>query len=253
MSLLEGVWVALAMIRANKLRAFFTVLGTLVGVTFLIAVVSLIEGMNAYVEKEVKAAIFGVNTVMLRRLPETESPPEELVREWMRRPQLTFQDAAWLEQRMETPGTFALSASTGGQVASAAGRDVQNVTTHGTSASYFQVRETVIESGRPFTQAEFERGAPVAVIGRDIASALFDDSDPLGREIRIRGLPFRVVGVMEKRGSLFGMSQDNVTIAPITSTLGALLAEARKGSIGEVTFQVPKRPTWSQRAPSWKS
>ena len=93
MNLLEGVRIALAMIRTNKLRATFTVLGTVVGVTFLIAVITLIEGMNAYVEKEFKGAIYGVNTVLVRRFPAVNVNVESSQwRDWVRRPRLTLDD-----------------------------------------------------------------------------------------------------------------------------------------------------------------
>jgi putative ABC transport system permease protein len=238
--LFEGVRIALAMIRANKLRAFFTVLGTVVGVTFLIAVITLIEGMNTYVETQFKATIYGVNTIQLRRTPSVNGDvPREVWREWMRRPRVTFEDAAWLEERMQTPGTFALSASKVGKAQGPRGQEIDNVFIHGTSASYFQVREMVIESGRAFTPQEDERGTSVVVIGKDVAEALFEAGDPIGKEIRINHFPYRVIGVLEKQGSLFGMSLDNVAIAPLRSDLEAFVTGNRPGTVDELTFKVP--------------
>jgi putative ABC transport system permease protein len=243
MRIRDGFWMAFDAIRAHKLRGFFTVLGTVVGVTFLIAVITLIEGMDRYVEKEFKGAIFGVNTVTLRRRPSVVTDGNEAQwREWSRRPRISFDDAAWLETRMETPGTLALSATNITKVLGPRGREAENVWVTGASASYFQVREMVLEQGRPFTPQEAERGAPVVVIGRDVADALFEDRDPIGQELRIRNFPYRVIGVLEKQGKLFGMSLDNLAIAPIKSDLDGFVNNGRKGYVDELTYKVPDAP-----------
>ncbi|HEX2203387.1 MAG TPA: ABC transporter permease, partial [Longimicrobium sp.] len=226
-------------IRGHKLRGFFTVLGTVVGVTFLIAVITLIEGMDSYVEKEFKGAIYGVNTVTLRRRPSVVTDGNEAQwREWARRPRISFQDAEYLEGRMETPGTVAISATEITKAEGPRGREVENVMVTGASASYFQVREMVLDEGRPFTRQEADRGLPVAVIGQDVATTLFEGRSPLGQEIRIQGFPYRVIGVLEKQGRLFGMSLDNVAIAPIRSPLNGFVNNGRKGYVDELTYKV---------------
>lgn len=239
MGALEGLRIALTVIRTNKLRAFFTVLGTVVGVTFLIAVITLIEGMNSYVEDEFKATVFGVNTVEVRRSPSVNvNVSEEQWREWMRRPRLSFDDADWLEARMETPGVVSLSASNTGTATGPRGREVENVWVTGATASYFQVREMAIGAGRPFTRQEADRGTPVVVIGRDVADALFENRDPVGQEIRIRNFPYQVIGVLERQGKLLGMSLDNVAIAPIRSNLQDFVTRSRRGTVDQLTFKV---------------
>jgi putative ABC transport system permease protein len=239
MRMLEAMRMALEAIRAHKLRGFFTVLGTVFGVTFLIAVITLIEGMNQYVEKEFKGAIYGVNTVTLRRRPSiTTDGDEARWREWGRRPRLTFDDAEWLERRMETPGVLALSAMNTGKALGPRGREVENVWITGATSSYFQVREMALEQGRPFSRNEADRGLPVVVIGQDVAAALFEGRNPIGQEIRLRNFPYRVIGVIEKQGKLFGMSLDNVAIAPIRSDLNGFVNNGRKNTVDEVTFKV---------------
>ena len=230
---------ALEAIRAHKLRGFFTVLGTVFGVTFLIAVITLIEGMNRYVEKEFKGAVYGVNTVTLRRRPSIVTDGDEAQwREWRRRPRLSFDDADWLEQRMQTPGVLALSAVTTGKAIGPRGREAEQVWITGASASYFQVRDMQLTEGRAFARTEADRGLPVVVIGQDVAQALFQGQSPLGREIRIRNFPYRVIGVIAKQGKLFGMSLDNVAIAPIRSDLDGYVNNGRKGFVDEITFRV---------------
>ncbi len=239
MNLGEAIRTALEMIWAHKLRSFFTVLGTVVGVTFLIAVITLIQGMNSYVEDEFAGQIFGINSVLIRRTPSVQmDPSRETRREWARRPLLTFDDAEWLRERIESPGSMAISATSGGRVDGPDGRSIEGVRITGASASYFRVRSTELSQGRVFQEQEDERGLPVVVIGADVADRLFENVSPLGKTIRIRGFPYQVIGVMERQGSLFGMSLDNQVIAPAKSRLNGFVN--RKDVVGEMTFQVPE-------------
>jgi putative ABC transport system permease protein len=234
----EAIRTALEMIWAHKLRSFFTVLGTVVGVTFLIAVITLIQGMNAYVEDEFAGQIFGINSVLIRRTPSVQmDPSRETRREWGRRPVLTFDDTEWLQERIESPGSMAISATSGGRVDGPDGRSIEGVRITGASASYFQVRSTALSQGRVFQEVEAERGLPVVVIGSEVADRLFGNTPALGKTIRIRGFPYQVIGVMERQGSLFGMSLDNQVIAPARSRLNGFVN--RKDVVGEMTFQVP--------------
>lgn len=234
----EAIRTALEMIWAHKLRSFFTVLGTVVGVTFLIAVITLIQGMNSYVEDEFAGQIFGINSVLIRRTPSVQmDPSRETRREWARRPLLTFQDAEWLQERIESPGSMAISATSGGRIDGPDGRSIEGVRITGASASYFRVRSTEISQGRVFQEQEDERGLPVVVVGADVADRLFENVSPLGKTIRIRGFPYQVIGVMERQGSMFGMSLDNQVIAPARSRLNGFVN--RKDVVGEMTFQVP--------------
>ncbi|MEX0912396.1 MAG: ABC transporter permease [Gemmatimonadota bacterium] len=238
MTLLEAVRTALETIRGHKLRSFFTVLGTVVGVTFLIAVITLIEGMDAYMEDEFAGQIFGINTVMLRRTPAVVvSGDPEVFRAWRARPTLTFEDSEWLAERMETPGVVAISSDAGGEVDGPDGRSVTGVRITGASASYFQVRSMNVDQGRVFQQQEAEQGLPVAVVGRDVADRLFENTNPLGKTVRVGGFPYQVIGVLERQGSLFGMSMDNQVIAPASSRLNGFVN--RRNVLDEISFQVP--------------
>ncbi|HEX6913170.1 MAG TPA: ABC transporter permease [Longimicrobium sp.] len=240
MNLWEGVRLALNTIRTNKLRAFFTVLGTVVGVTFLIAVITLIEGMNAYVEKEFKGAIYGVNTVLVRRFPAVNVDTDgEQWREFVRRPRITIDEAEWLEARMETPGLVSLSSERDGNVQGPRGQELENVSITGANSAYFDARELKLAAGRTFSRQESDAGVPVAVIGSNVADALFENRNPIGQEIRIRQLPYRVVGVLEKRGSLMGFSMDNVVVAPLRAGGINGWANRQRNAVGELSYKVP--------------
>ncbi|MEX2581751.1 MAG: ABC transporter permease [Gemmatimonadota bacterium] len=238
MKLGEAVRTALEMIGAHKLRSFFTILGTVVGVTFLIAVITLIQGMDVYMEEEFAGRIFGVNSVMVRRTPSVQiSGDPDFRRQLRQRPSLQFEDAEWLAERIETPGVIAISSTRGGRVDGPDGRSIDGVRITGASASYFRVRSMNVEQGRAFQQQEDDSSAPVAVIGRDVADRLFEDTNPLGKTIRIQGFSYQVIGVLERQGSLFGMSMDAQVIAPATSRLNGFVNN--RNILDEVTYQVP--------------
>jgi putative ABC transport system permease protein len=240
MNLLEGVRLALSTIRTNKLRAFFTVLGTVVGVTFLIAVITLIEGMNSYVEKEFKGAIYGVNTVLVRRFPAvTTSGDSELWREYMRRPRITIDESEWIAERMATPGIVSMRAFRTGTVHGAGGERLENVEVAGANAEYFEARDLKLDAGRAFSRQEAAAGTPVVVLGSDVAEALFPGRNPLGREVRIQQFPYRVIGVLERKGSLLGMSMDNLVVAPLRSNLNGWVNRERN-AVGELSYRVPE-------------
>jgi len=238
MSIREAIRMALGMIRANKLRAFFTVLGTVVGVTFLLAVITIINGMDVYMKRDFAAKIFGFNTVSVTRTPDLQTGPvdRKTWQEWHRRPRLTFDDAEWLASKLETAGTLAYSADAGGKVSNSHGRTVTGVMLTGASSSYFQIRDLKLADGRPFSEAEAKVGAPVAVIGKDLAKLLFDGS-PVGRTIRINNFPYQVIGVLTEQGSIFGFSLDKVALAPIRSPMNGQMY--RYNVANTISFKVP--------------
>lgn len=238
MNLGESLRMALEMIRAHKLRAFFTVLGTVVGVTFLIAVITLIQGVDLYVRDAFVSQLYGVNSVMVRRTPSVQmDPSRETRRQWSQRPRLTIQDAEWLEQRLETPGVLAISSTRGGEVDGPNGRTLGNVRVTGASASYFRVRSMDVQQGRVFQEQEADRGLPVVVLGADVADNLFEDTNPLGKRVRVNGFPYEVIGVLERQGSFFGMSMDNLVIAPAKSAVNGFVNPWNQ--LDEITYQVP--------------
>ncbi len=237
MNLWDAALSALRMIRAHKMRAFFMVLGTVIGVTFLIAVITLIQGMDRYVREDFGGRIYGLNTVQLRRTPSVwMNVTDAQRREWRRRPRMKFEDAAWLEERLETPGTLAISSSRTSRVSGPRGRQVENVFVTGASASYFEIRELELEAGRPFSGREAEFGTPVVVLGRHVAEELFEGRGAVGRTVRVQGFPYRVIGVLEEQGSLFGMSMDNVLLAPARSPLDGFVNPP--GVVDEIAFRV---------------
>jgi putative ABC transport system permease protein len=220
----EGVLLALGQIRAQKLKSFFAVLGVIIGTMFLITVVSVVEGMNKYMEEDFAKMIFGLNTLTLSRRPEIEfsSNPDEW-RAYNRRPRITFADADAIRDGLSMPALVAVESYSGGTLVSERGTEVSNVWLTGASADLFRIRELEIEHGRAFSAPEDRAGMPVVVLGFDAAEQLFGALDPIGRGVKINQQPFRVIGVLKKQGSLFGMSMDNRAIAPARSPMGRMV------------------------------
>jgi putative ABC transport system permease protein len=92
---------------------------------------------------------------------------------------------------------------------------------------YFDIRALAVEQGRPFTEQEVQAGVPVLVLGHELAEKLFEGQDPIGREVRIFGLPYRVIGVVEKQGNLFGLSLDKFAVAPASAPLKSYVSQPR--------------------------
>ncbi|HSJ26553.1 MAG TPA: ABC transporter permease [Longimicrobiales bacterium] len=221
MNILEGVLLALNQIRAQKLKSFFAVLGVIIGVMFLITVVSVVEGMNRYMEEDFARTIYGLNTVTLSRTPEINmSGDPDLWREYRRRPRLTVRDADAVRAGLSVPALVAVESYGGGRIMNEQGQEIENVWLTGASADLFRIRDMEVEHGRTFTAPEDRAGLPVIVLGAEAAETLFPALDPIGRRVRVNGSYFEVIGVLKKQGSLFGMSLDNRAFAPARSTMG---------------------------------
>jgi len=214
----EAVRLALRTIRTQKLKSFFSLVGVLIGVTFLIAVVSIVTGMNRYMEDRFANSLIGLNTFMLRQRPAftTGNVPDDVWRSWMRRPRITYADADFVQDRMTTPVTYAKFCSDRGTVTYGAkvAKDMELI---GTEPSYFRIKDYKLTAGRPFTAQEVKVGARVVVIGQAMSDKLLAGIDPIGKELRIGGIPYRIIGTVEKQGTLFGLSLDKFAIFPFTA------------------------------------
>ena len=220
MPFVEAIWLALAQIRVQKLKSFFTLLGVTIGVMFLIAVISIVQGMSSYMENDFAAKLLGVNTFTLRRFPwfGDGAGSEEEWRQWQRRPRIYHSELPLVASVLPPGSRYAVESQEFLQASSQYARPKQ-VEAHAVDGDYFLIKKYDVSRGRLFTQQEATAGTPVVVIGDETASYFFRDLDPVGRSLRIRGMPYTVVGVLEKQGSVFGLSLDRVAIAPYSSPL----------------------------------
>ena len=234
MPLYEAVRLALAQIRAQKLKSFFTLLGVTIGVMFLIAVVSVVEGMGRYVEEDFAAKFLGVNTFNVRRTPDIQmgEVTEATRREWQQRPKITEQDAYAIRDALPEGTRWAIDAVNWVTPKSRYAVQTPQIMAHAATPDLFRIKNLVIERGRAFNEQEAAIGSSVVVIGQEVADSYFPDLDPIGRELRMDGIPFTVIGVLEKQGSVFGLSLDRQLVAPYESPLQRITAPRGVGIYG---------------------
>jgi putative ABC transport system permease protein len=207
----EAAIIALGAIWANKLRSFLTVLGNIVAVTSIIAVVSLVQGMNGYVTTAILSGV-GADNFTIQRMPIVRSEEdEERVRN---NPRITLEEATAV--RKFGPNVGAVAAQAQSRATMAYGEaSVDGAQVQGVSRDYVSFGTFNAEQGRLISPAEVDASRPVTVLGWEVADKLFGPADPLEKTIKIGGLHFRVVGVSEKKGSFFGNSQDNFAVIPL--------------------------------------
>jgi putative ABC transport system permease protein len=239
MPFLESVRLALNTIRVQKLKSFFTLLGVMIGVMFLIAVVSIVQGMSNYVENDFAAKIIGVNTFTFRRRPNfNPNTTDDQYREFQRRPRIYVADAE-LVRSVQPIGNKSAIVNQSFIYASTIYARPRQAQVIATEASYFDIKKLVITSGRAFTAQEVSAGAKVIVIGTDIVERQFGELDPLGRELRIGGMPYTIIGVLEKQGSVFGFSLDRMAIVPWTTPVSRIIQP--KGDLQSMIVQGSSR------------
>jgi putative ABC transport system permease protein len=210
---LESAKIALSAIWAAKLRSFMTVLGNIVAVTSIIAVVSLIQGLNA----SVKDAILnqaGADSFSVQRYPLTRSDEDfDRVRN---NPLVTLQDMRAIQRYGGEQIAAVMASSQGNARVTYRDRSIDNMNVRGVSSSYVNFSGFDAERGRLMSPTEVDSSRPVTVLGWQTADRLFGtDIDPLDKIIQIEGVHFRVVGVSEKKGSALGQSQDQFAIIPL--------------------------------------
>jgi putative ABC transport system permease protein len=210
----EAITIALASLRANKLRSFLTVLGILIGVSSVIAVVAITDGLDRYISDKVLQ--LGSKSFSVQKMPDVITSRDQW-REMMKRKDLNLEDYHVVKK-----GCAACS-DVGAMVAMTSnakrGRTLQeNVRIIGITENFPRigtVRDIVV--GRPLIPDDIDQVRPVAVIGSDLLDAFFGEMEPLGKEILVSGRPVKVVGVAEKKGTIFGQSQDNFVWIPIST------------------------------------
>jgi putative ABC transport system permease protein len=221
MPLLEAVVLALQTVWSHKLRSFFTLLGIIVSVAFLIAVVAVIQGMNAYVRERLAGAIVGVNAFQIRRDPiQVGFVDDELYRRMQRRPIIAPEDVAYIERALPDAQAIALQSGWPTPMADVAWRNrtIGDAFVFGVTAPYQTVQDYRLAAGEGLNDIDVRERRLVAVLGFDVAEKLFDDiARAPGQRIRIRGSEFTIKGVIAKKGTVLGQSWDGFVMLPITT------------------------------------
>ncbi len=210
---LEAASIALSAIWANKLRSLLTVVGNVVAVTSIIAVVSLVQGLNASVKTAIESE-FAADSFSIQRRGLTQTDEEQLRAQ--SNPRVTLADADAIRKFSPNVGMVMAEAQSGGP-ARYRSESLDSVSIRGVTKEFNNLPTTVIERGRAITPGEFDSGRLVAVIGWGTADRLFGSLDPVDKVMTLSGVHFRVVGVSEKKGSVFGNSQDEFVVVPLAA------------------------------------
>ena len=209
--ILESIAIALRSIWANKLRSFMTVLGNIVAVTSIVTVVSLIQGMNAMVSNAIVTDV-GADAFTIQRLPPVRNADDE---ERTRNNPLVTLDEADVIRRFSPNITAVVAQAQRRGTITYRDQVLENIQIQGVTPEYLDFASFDAERGRMMSAAEVDRNQPVVLLGWDIADQLFGEVSPLDHTILIQGMHFRVVGVSERKGGVFGSSMDGFAVIPI--------------------------------------
>lgn len=212
----DAARIALQSIFAHKLRAFLTLIGIIIGVASVVVVGAAISGLNTYVVKRV-TSVLGTNHFMIARMAYQGRLSEE---EWDRRnrrnKRLEMADYEWVRRHC------AACSDVGAQMDRRVdikheGEELFGVEVAGVTSNMLQIEDKTVVEGRFIATQEVENGAMVTVIGWGLKERFFPSVDPIGRRLSVRGIPMKIIGIEEKRGSLFGQSLDDHMYIPLTT------------------------------------
>jgi putative ABC transport system permease protein len=236
----ENVRFGVSAMREHKLRSALTILGIVVGVATVISMVAIVTGFNNNVIGNFQA--FGASRIEFKKYKDRFGGPGPQTEEERRRRNLTMEDV--LAIRKACPEAAAISALVGyfdAEIHVKNGSlEANNPYVLGVDEYYPTATAYTIGLGRFFTPAEVEHGALAVVIGSDVKEAIFPAEDPLGKEITVNGMRYRVVGVLEKKGEQFGYSPDNKVVLPYKTFEHQFSFQVREGGVN--INAVPRRP-----------
>jgi putative ABC transport system permease protein len=209
----EAASIALQAIWANKLRAMLTVLGNIVAVTSIIAVVSLVQGLNANVTDAIQSGV-GADAFTVQRTGIVRSNDEaERVQS---NPRITMDDATAI-RRLSPSVALVMAQSNASTQVKYRNESLDSISIQGVTKEFIRLPTTNIARGRIITPAEFDAGRHITLLGWDTADRLFGQLDPIDKDVQIDGVPFQVVGVCVQKGSIFGQSQDEFAVIPLVA------------------------------------
>ena len=211
---------SLVQLKVNPLRTAFTLLGIVVSVGFLVAVVAIIQGMNAYVKENIADAMIGMNTFQVRRLPISLGLfTDDQFRLLQRRPRVDERDAEAVREAL--PDALAISMQSGWPTPQAdvvwRDRTLGSVLIFGVTAGYQVVQDYRFTEGRPLSDIDVRERRNVIVVGADVAQKLFQGASAIDKDVRVMGQRYTIVGVVARKGRVLGQSFDGFALMPISA------------------------------------
>ena len=214
----DALRIALQSIFAHKLRAFLTLIGIIIGVASVVTVGASISGLNTYVVDKI-SKVLGSNHFMIARMAFSgHMDDEEFERRNRRNKRINWDDYEWIRDHCGSCDEVGANSGAGTDLKQD-GIEFPGAIVFGVTANMVDVEDKTIESGRFISEDEVQRSALVVVLGGDIKDKFFPNEDALGKTLKVRGLPMRIVGIEEKRGAFFGDSFDRHIYIPVTTHL----------------------------------
>lgn len=214
MNFTETLKLALAAVWAHKLRSFLTLLGMIIAVAVFMLVLSSLLGFNAYVDE--KIAGVGSNSFTVRRFDFSDfKDTDTLAAAQRRNKDLTFEEIEFVRDKGDLIAEIGAKARRSTVEVKRGTKKLIDIAVDGAEPNISSIENLDIEQGRYFVKSENENATRVAYVGKDIANELFPGTSPIGGELYIRGIPYRVVGVQVPKGTVFGQPQDNFITIPI--------------------------------------
>lgn len=209
---METLRIAVGALNTNKLRSFLTLLGVIIGVATVVSVVSIIAGLNSFIEEKV----FQLNPDVYVVTQFGIITSREQFLEAIKRKKLDWNDYRAIKQRCRTCAMVGVSDSNG-QQAKRGPKRMTGVRVQGGTANMATINNLDLEAGRFYTETEDQHAALVTVIGSGVREELFGKLDPIGRTIWVANQPLRVIGLLRKQGSVLGRDQDSQLWMPIST------------------------------------
>jgi putative ABC transport system permease protein len=210
----EALKLALQSLWANKLRTVLTLLGVVIGVAAVIAVVTLVNGANAYVDQKLNS--YGSDVFTVSKQPNLITSYDEY-QKFQKRKNITLDEYRYVKENCKRCVAVGAADSTTSNAVKFGNQATTGVSVRGWTAEMADLNNLNIAEGRMFVPSEDEHAAPVAVVGTDIQENLLKGHDPIGETISVNGQPYTIIGLGEKQGKTLGSSQDNYVILPITT------------------------------------
>jgi len=211
----DAFWIAVKSVLEHKLRAFLTLIGIIIGVAAVVVVGASISGLNSYVTEKV-SKVLGVNHFMMARMAFSgQMNDDEFERRNRLNKKLTMDEYEYIKANCANCSEVGAETN-GGTDLKENGVEMPSVRIIGVTANMIDIEEKEIELGRFISDDEVQRSAKTCVIGTDIKEKFFPNQNPIGQLIRVKGVPLQIVGLEEKRGSMFGNSLDRQIYIPIS-------------------------------------
>ena len=215
MELREAFKLALQSLWANKMRSILTLLGVVIGISSVITVVTLTNGAKQFVTTKINS--YGASVVTVTKTPQTFMTIEEYL-SFQKRKDVTVDDYKAILDECKSCVSVGAARDSAGKVVYGT-KSTTDTDIRGWTWTMPALSNLNIETGRSFTESEDEHSARVAVVGTDIVDNMLGSGDPLGKEIRVDGTPYTVIGVSEAQGKIMGQSMDNWVAIPLTAYL----------------------------------